>query len=485
MKLSLGPAWGRTQFTEAPRSLRSWLVPLLLGSLLALSACGGGDNANPGNGGGNNGGNPAVQPPASVAYDTPQPLYVVGEAITANKAQVTGGAVSAFTVTPALPSGLRLDAQTGEITGTPTAFQSQATYKVSASNTAGAASTELRLTITSRGQWTSVAAIPQGRHYFTVSRLQDGRVLAVGGFTSAGVSADARLYDPATRTWTAAAPALVARNGHTATVLPDGRVLVVGGALASRAATPTAEIYDPVTNTWTATGFLSESRENHTATLLANGQVLVVGGFDLSGTPTFRNTAERYDPATGTWTVLATRLAHARGQHAAELLPDGQTVLLAAGVNRLGFVTTAELLRGDDAGPTTTMPAQGGSGNVAQSVRLADGSVLVTTEGATAWRFHPATSAWTTGTLPNVRMQPTMTRLADGRVLLAGGTGTGGVRLRTADIYNPDVDVWTTASSMATARNAAAAALLNDGSVLVVGGFSGSGEVDAVEFFRP
>jgi hypothetical protein len=78
-----------------------------------------------------------------------------------------------------------------------------------------------------------------------------------------------------------------------------------------------------------------------------------------------------------------------------------------------------------------------------------------------------------------------MTRLPDGRVLLAGGTGAGGVRLQTADIFNPDVDVWTAASAMATARNAAAATLLNDGSVLVVGGFSGSGEVDGAEVFRP
>lgn len=465
-------------------------MPLLLGAVLALSACGGGydtsgDRGGTNGNGGNGGDAPASQAPASVAYGTPQPLYVAGEAIAANKAHVTGGPASVFTVTPPLPAGLQLDAQTGEITGTPSTFQSQATYTVTASNALGAASAALRLTVTSRGSWTSLAPIPGGRHYSALARLQDGRVLVVGGYTATGSSTDVRLYDPATGTWTLAASALVARNGHTATVMPDGRVLVVGGELPGRAATPTAEIYDPVADRWTPTGDMSESRENHTATLLPNGQVLVIGGFDFSGTTTFRNTAERYDPATGTWAVLSTRLAEARGQHAAELLPDGRTVLVAAGVNHLGFVTTAELLRADDVGPTTTMPAKGGIGNVAQSVRLANGDVLVTTDTGTAWRFHPATSTWTTTTLPNVRTQPTMTRLADGRVLLAGGTGSGGVRLRTADIYNPDVDVWTTASSMATARNSAVATLLNDGTVLVVGGFSGSGEVDAVEMFRP
>src|SRR5438034_8784907 len=49
--------------------------------------------------------------------------------------------------------------------------------------------------------------------------------------------------------------------------------------------------------TWAATGSLSTPRRWHTASLLPNGMVLVAGGFD-SG---FFNSAELYDPASGTW----------------------------------------------------------------------------------------------------------------------------------------------------------------------------------------
>lgn len=103
----------------------------------------------------------------------------------------------------------------------------------------------------------------------------------------------------------------------------------------------------------------------------------------------------------------------------------------------------------------------------------------------TSLRFNTATSSWTVSSFSSTRGLPTMTTLADGRVLLAGGAASGGVRLTTAEIYNPDFDLWTPASSMATGRSAASAVLLGDGSVLMVGGFSGSGEVDGAERFLP
>ena len=87
---------------------------------------------------------------------------------------------------------------------------------------------------------------------------------------------------------------------------------------------------------------------------------------------------------------------------------------------------------------------------------------------------------WTTSTYAASRSLPTMTVLADGRVLLAGGSN-----LATAEIYNPDANVWTTAAAVATVRRSAAATLLSDGSVLVVGGFNGAGEADGLEPLRP
>jgi hypothetical protein len=77
-----------------------------------------------------------------------------------------------------------------------------------------------------------------------------------------------------------------------------------------------------------------------------------------------------------------------------------------------------------------------------------------------------------------------MTTLADGRVLLAGGAGNGGVRLTTAEVYNPDANVWTAGAAMSAARGAASAVLLDDGSVLEVSGFN-SDSLDSVERYAP
>ena len=57
--------------------------------------------------------------------------------------------------------------------------------------------------------------------------------------------------------------------------------------------------------TFTATGSMTTLRFRHTATLLPNGKVLIAGGNDVCylGVPCIGlNTAELYDPPTGTFT---------------------------------------------------------------------------------------------------------------------------------------------------------------------------------------
>lgn len=429
----------------------------------------------------------ALAAPASVAYATPRALYATAQAIVPNTALVIGGTPSAFSVMPALPPGLSLNALTGAITGTPTAIQPLTTYTVTASNSAGSAQAQVQIAVTGSGSWVSQAVLPTGRHYAPVVRLQSGKALVIGGFTASGVTASVLVYDPAGNSWTAAAPMLTPRSDGSATVLPDGRVLVAGGDGAGISPIAAAEIYDPVADTWQLAASMAEARTRATSTLLPNGKVLVIGGYSRIPSLTFSQTAELYDPAFNTWTSMATPLSSPRAQHAAQLLPGGNEVLVIGGVNRNGFVTSAERFPVNDSGATTPVAGTVPAANVYTSVLLADGDVLAMGDGSsTAMRFDVATSGWTASVFSSTRSLPTMTTLADGRVLLAGGTGSGGVRLTTAEIYNPDFDVWTPASSMSTGRSAASAVLLSDGSVLVVGGFSNpAGEVDAVERFLP
>src|SRR6266571_6025478 len=54
----------------------------------------------------------------------------------------------------------------------------------------------------------------------------------------------------------------------------------------------------------------------------------------------------------------------------------------------------------------------------------------------------------------------TATRLADGRVLVAGGAASGGGPTAAAEIYDPATRVWTAAAQMTTARTGHTATLL-------------------------
>src|SRR5262245_62212856 len=90
----------------------------------------------------------------------------------------------------------------------------------------------------------------------------------------------------------------VARNSHTATLLPNGQVLVAGGILNTGGTTNSAELYDPATGSCKLTGSMTLPRRNHNATLLLNGKVLVTGG--VNGNQVLLD-AELYDPATGSW----------------------------------------------------------------------------------------------------------------------------------------------------------------------------------------
>ena len=117
------------------------------------------------------------------------------------------------------------------------------------------------------------------------------------------------------------------RQSHTATLLLSGKVLVAGGE--NNFPLNSAELYDPATGTWTATGSLATSRSSHTATLLPNGNVLVAGGFtDQNFFPL--NSAELYDPNSETWTPTASMNIPARAVHTATLLLNGK-VLVAGG----------------------------------------------------------------------------------------------------------------------------------------------------------
>ncbi len=76
--------------------------------------------------------------PTSLTYDDTNPVYMLGVAILDNNPIISGGISHTFSVAPALPAGLIIDADTGVISGTPTVLVVPAqSWVVTATNSAG------------------------------------------------------------------------------------------------------------------------------------------------------------------------------------------------------------------------------------------------------------------------------------------------------------------------------------------------------------
>ena len=135
--------------------------------------------------------------------------------------------------------------------------------------------------------------------------------------------------------------------------------------------------------------------------------------------------------------------------------------------------------------PTGTLPA---GRNYYSATLLSDGRVLVagglgsgdngTAVGplATAYLYDPGTGRFTpTGSMTVPRYYHTATLLDDGRVLMAGGSDSsdGQANLASAELYDPSTGTFTATGSMAVSRAAGGrAVLLDNKQVLVLGGDS-------------
>lgn len=139
------------------------------------------------------------------------------------------------------------------------------------------------------------------------------------------------------------------RDGVTQakTLLNNGRVLITGGdpGQVYLQATNTAEIYDPNTGTFTLTGNMSAPRWYHSATFLPDGRALVAGGYNNQNTSSccnFTNSADVFDPNTGSFTPTG-NLITARGGHIAAILWTGQILLAGGDTLQGGSTVSAEL----------------------------------------------------------------------------------------------------------------------------------------------
>ena len=466
---------------------------------------------------------------AGESYTTPADaiLNVIAPGVLLNDVDPDGTPLTAALVTGATHGTVLLGAS-GAFVYTPAAhysgpdaFTYRASDGVAASNVVTVSITVTRATPTPAG-WRLTGGLrptgggPANRTGHTATLLENGMVLVAGGSgTSTDTPRGAQLYDPATGAWSITGSLGQMRSGHTATRLANGKVLVAGGYRLLGAATPvglldSCELYDPATGTWTSTGSLrataggSGARAGHTATLLPNGAVLVVGGIGVSlDTP---RSTQLYDPATGAWSIAAS-MAAPRAGHTATLLADGK-VLIAGGLHILAAVLPIGFLDGAllfDPATGRWTPTGGFAGSAAggggraghTATRLADGRVLVAGGAGSnpevpRWvqLYDPVSGSWTRGgELPQPRMNHTATLLADGRVLIAGGlrivTATSLGATTSAVLFEPASGALTATASLNAARTGFTATRLPDGEVVAVAGIGVGGLLSSAERYQP
>lgn len=411
----------------------------------------------------------------------------------------------------------------GSITadGLYTAPATSGTYHVILADASSTSTDIAAVTVTDAG----IASTPTGsmgsaRGAFTATLLangpaaSNGKVLVAGGNRAVTYYVDpargldsAELFDPSTGTFAATASMTTPRYAHTATLLPNGKVLLVGGlgdgggggagaVLPSPPPLASAELYDPATGTFAATGSMHVARASHTATLISGGRVLIVGGTPDGGKDTGRypyfgsgvlESAEIYDIATGVFTTTGSMTTKRLG-HTATLLADG-TVLVAGGVTTTDWLSgqgrwtaTAELYD-PTSGQFTVVGAMHIARELHAATLLSNGKVLITGGNwgeERAELYDPGTRTFSdTGSMLSARNAHTATQLPDGKILVGGGAlqvecvedfPASCDPVSSMEIFDPATGTFAPLGFMNTVRWAHAAALLDSGSVLLVGG---------------
>lgn len=349
-----------------------------------------------------------------------------------------------------------------------------------------------------------------------------GDVLIAGGMSAGFKStAAAEFFDPATNKFSLTRPMGTARAGAVGAPLAgaETKVLVAGGTIdtlkfkkhlgvITASVLNTAELYDPSTGTFEpTTGNMVSHRVAATETEFTSGplagQVLIAGGVDQNGN--ILNTAEIFDPATGSFTAVVNNMTDPRAFHTATLLNDG-TVLVAGGARSNEGTTsnTADLFDPSTGFFSPALGTMNSSGAGRTATLLNDGTVLIAGGAAgsggqvsaiaSAEIYNPPsrTFAAVGATLNVSRALHTATLLADNTVLLAGGqngtyimpqknqfTIAQGNALDSAEIFDPSGPSFTCVGgagcpkSMVNSRMAHAATVLGNGKILLTGGLGG------------
>jgi hypothetical protein len=301
--------------------------------------------------------------------------------------------------------------------------------------------------------------------------LPNGKVLTFGRMPSGGVPV---LWDPADPGLfqSTSQPGDLFCSGHS--LLPDGRLLVSGGhAGTDLYGTRTTFIYDG-SGGWSQGPDMQNGRWYPTNTTLANGEVLTVSGTDTAAL--YNRIPEVWD--NGNWRPLtsASRLVQLYPMMFAA--PDGR-VFMAGPEQQTAWLNTT------GTGSWTNGPMSAfGPRDYGSAVMYDAGKILLVGGGAPTETAEVidinagAGAAWrSVAPMAVARRQLNATLMADGSVLVTGGSNSPGFniaptdsRVLTPERWDPVTEQWTPLAGMAHHRvYHSTALLLPDGRILSAG----------------
>ena len=289
-------------------------------------------------------------------------------------------------------------------------------------------------------------------------------------------------------------------SGHT--FLSDGSLLVAGGhneALGDGNGLTQASRFDGAS--WSATGSMRYGRWYPTLVTLGDGSVVAISGNQAPGV--LADIPERYSG--GTWTELTGARRSVPLYPRAFLEPKNGTIFVA------GEMNPSLWLNPSGGGSWTTGPTRVAGDRSYGSAVMIDTKVLYVGGGggggcpgnlpqksAEIIDLNAASPAWTAITSMKIgRRQTTAIILADGKVLVTGGSSQCGFTneagaVFAAELYDPAVvspaDPWTTMANASVVRvYHSTTVLLPDGRVLSVGSGDGGGVTQQYmyEIFSP
>jgi hypothetical protein len=280
-----------------------------------------------------------------------------------------------------------------------------------------------------------------------------------------------------------------------------------------------ASVVDPsVTKSFTATvtaaqgspfaatsGAPTTARYEHAAATMPDGRVVVIGGQRSRGTYVPLTTTDVFNPVSGTFTagptIGTTRIK------AEAIAIDANRVLITGGAEDYNLAYNSAVIV-DLAGGTSAAAA-----NTMTARRLFHQTVPITTGanagkiaviggfngpipyGVPTWQsttsvdlFDGATNRFTayTASLRTPRGLFTATPLQDGKILIVGGYDAATTTaLASAEIFDPVAGTITFTGSMSRARWGHSATRLANGMVLVVGGSNNGSDGASAELYNP